>query len=96
MSEDNSGHDLLHQLRIDRAQRDDDESRPRWPWIVGAVMVVLIIAGGIAAFALRGHAATVETSTAVAAASSGDAAVLQATGYVVARRQATISAQIIG
>ncbi|MBU6417660.1 MAG: biotin/lipoyl-binding protein, partial [Xanthomonadaceae bacterium] len=96
MNDNRSGGDLLHELRIDRAQRDDDESRPRWPWIVGAVMVVLIIAGGVAAFALRGHAATVETSTAVAAASSGDAAVLQATGYVVARRQATISAQIIG
>src|SRR6185312_13056072 len=39
---------------------------------------------------------TVETSTAVAAASSSDAAVLQATGYVVARRQATVAAQIIG
>ncbi len=96
MSEDNSGHDLLHQLRIDRAQRDDDGSRPRWPGVVGAVMGVLIIAGGVAASARRGHAATVETSTAVAAASSSDAAVLQATGYVVARRQATISAQIIG
>jgi RND family efflux transporter MFP subunit len=95
VSDDNS-HDLLHELRIDRAQRDDDGSRPRWPWIVGAVIVVLILAGGVAAFALRGHAATVETSTAVAAASSSDAAVLQATGYVVARRQATIAAQIIG
>jgi RND family efflux transporter MFP subunit len=95
VSDDHSSHDLLHELRIDRAQRDDD-SRPRWPWIVGAVIVVLILAGGGAAFTLRGHAATVETSTAVAAASSSDAAVLQATGYVVARRQATISAQIIG
>ena len=91
-----SNNDLLHQLRIDRGQRDDDESRPRWPWIAGAIVAVLLIGGGIAAFALRGHAATVETSTAVAAASSSDAAVLQATGYVVARRQATISAQIIG
>ena len=95
MSDDHSSHDLLHELRIDRAQRDD-ELRPRWPWLVAAVIVVLVLAGGVAAFALRGHAATVETSTAVAAASSNDAAVLQATGYVVARRQATISAQIIG
>lgn len=95
MSDDHSSHDLLQELRIDRAQRDD-ESRPRWPWIVAAVIVVLILAGGVAAFALRGHAATVETSTAVAAAASSDAAVLQATGYVVARHEATISAQLIG
>lgn len=94
MSEDHS-QDLLHELRIDRAQRDD-ESRPRWPWVLGAVVVVLILAGGAAAFALRGRAATVATSTAVAAASSGDAAVLQATGYVVARHEATVSAQLIG
>ena len=96
VSDERSGDDLLHQLRIDRAQRDDDESRSRWPWIVGAVVVVLVIAGVAAAFTLRGQATTVETSTAVTAASSGDTAVLQATGYVVARRQATISAQIIG
>ncbi len=96
MSEERSSDDLLRQLRIDRAQRDDGESRPRWPWIVGIAVVVLIIAGVAAAFALRGQATPVTTATAVTAASSGDAAVLQATGYVVARRQATISAQIIG
>jgi RND family efflux transporter MFP subunit len=96
VSDNNPDHDLLHELRIDRAQRDDDGSRPRWPWIVGIVVVVLVIGAGAAIFALRGHAQTVETSTAVAAASSGDAAVLQATGYVVARRQATVAAQIVG
>ena len=96
MSDERSSDDLLHQLRIDRAQRDDDESRPRWPWVVGIAIAIVIIAGVVAAFALRGRAATVETSTAVAAASGNDAAVLQATGYVVARREATISAQIIG
>lgn len=96
VSDDKSDHDLLHELRIDRAQRDDDESPRRWPWVVGAVVVVLILAGGAAAYALRGHAATVATSTAVVAAAGDNAAVLQATGYVVARRQATISAQVIG
>lgn len=96
MSDENSGHDLLHELRIDRAQRDDDESPRRWPWIAGAVIVVLVLAGGAAAFVLRDHAVTVATSTAVVAGSGSDAAVLQATGYVVARRQATISAQVIG
>lgn len=96
MSDDKSDHDLLHELRIDRAQRDDDESPRRWRWAVAAVVVVLILAGGAAAFALRDHAVTVATSTAVATGSSSNAAVLQATGYVVARRQATISAQVIG
>ncbi|MGH8190779.1 MAG: efflux RND transporter periplasmic adaptor subunit [Rhodanobacteraceae bacterium] len=97
MNDQKSDNDLLHELRIDSAQRDDDESRgPRWPWIVGIVIAVLI-AAGIAALVLRPKAVTVQTATAVALSAAGsDAAVLQATGYVVARRQATIAAQIIG
>ena len=95
MNDNRSDNDLLHELRIDRGQRDDDESPRRWPWIVGAVIVVLVVAGVVAGFVLHGRAVTVATSTAVAAASSNDAAVLQATGYVVARRQANVSAQII-
>ncbi|HET7561215.1 MAG TPA: efflux RND transporter periplasmic adaptor subunit [Rhodanobacteraceae bacterium] len=97
MSEGDSGKDLLHQLRIDSTQRDDDDSRgPRWPWIVGIIALV-VVAAVVAVFALRSKAVTVQTTTAVALASAGsDAAVLQATGYVVARRQATVAAQIIG
>lgn len=96
MNDSDSSKDLLHELRIDRDQRDDDDSRrPRWSWIAG-IVIVLLIAVGIAAFALRGRDVAVETTTAVAASSSHDAAVLQATGYVVARRQAAVSAQIIG
>ncbi|HEX5960673.1 MAG TPA: efflux RND transporter periplasmic adaptor subunit [Rhodanobacteraceae bacterium] len=97
MSDNDSSKDLLHELRIGRGQRDDDDSHgPRWPWIVG-IVVVILIAAGVAAFALRSKAVTVQTATAVALSSAGsDAAVLQATGYVVARRKATVAAQIIG
>jgi len=96
VSDGDSGKDLLHELRIDRGQRDDGSHGPRWPWIV-AIVVVVLAAAAIAAFALRARAVPVETATAVALSSAGnDAAVLQATGYVVARRQATVSAQITG
>jgi RND family efflux transporter MFP subunit len=97
VSDGDSGKDLLHELRIESGQRDDDESRgPRWPWIV-AIVVVILAAAAVAAFALRSRAVPVETATAVALSSAGnDAAVLQATGYVVARREATVSAQITG
>lgn len=90
--------DLLKQLRIDREQREDDGAQAaRWPWIVGAAVLVLLVAVGIAVYALRGSAVAVEPVTAIAPAANSDAgAVLQATGYVVARRQATVSAQITG
>ncbi|MBS0433157.1 MAG: efflux RND transporter periplasmic adaptor subunit [Proteobacteria bacterium] len=90
--------DLLKQLRIERGQREDDGARrPRWPWIVGAVVVLVLIAAAAAVYALRSEAVEVQVATAVAPAAAGDsAAVLQATGYVVARREATVSAQITG
>jgi len=88
--------DLLKQLRIERGQRDDETRAPRWPWIAGIVALVLI-AAGVAAYALRSRAVEVQVVSAVApAADSGAGAVLQATGYVVARREATVSAQITG
>lgn len=65
------------------------------PWIIG-VAVVLLVAAGVAAIVFRARAISVVTTTAVAASSSNNTAVLQATGYVVARRQATVSAQITG
>jgi RND family efflux transporter MFP subunit len=89
--------DLLKQLRIERDQREDGGERPpRWPWIAGIVVALLVIAGA-AAYLLRARAVEVQAVTAVAPAAQADAgAVLQATGYVVARREATVSAQITG
>lgn len=90
--------DLLKELRIERAHRDDhDGGAPRWPWVVGIVIVLLALAGGAAWWLLGTRAVVVQTAVAAApSTASGSAAVLQATGYVTARRQATVSAQIIG
>ncbi|WP_426702059.1 efflux RND transporter periplasmic adaptor subunit [Rhodanobacter sp. Col0626] len=90
--------DLLKELRIERHQREDHAGGPaRWPWIVAAAVVLLGLLGG-AGWMLLGHRAiTVQTAAAVAPSAGGEAgAVLQATGYVTARRQATVSAQITG
>lgn len=90
---------LLNELRIPRDQRDDDGSRkpPRWPWIVGALLMVLILLGGGAWWFLNERPVAVQAADAVAPASGRAAgAVLQATGYVTARRQATVSTQITG
>ncbi|HET7299491.1 MAG TPA: efflux RND transporter periplasmic adaptor subunit [Oleiagrimonas sp.] len=90
--------DLLKELRIERAHRDDhDESPRRWPWLVLALVVLLtVVAGGLWWWS-QARAVEVHTVTAVApSAGNAQGAVLQATGYVTARRKATVSAQIVG
>lgn len=90
--------DLLKELRIEKHQREDHGQGPgRWPWIAGGVVVAVALLG-LAGWLLMGTRATeVQTAQAQSAASNTAAgAVLQATGYVTARRQATVSAQITG
>lgn len=64
--------------------------RRAW-WIVGALVVA-----GFALVALRGKPVAVETVTAAAPSGSGRAAVLNASGYVVARRLATVASKVTG
>jgi RND family efflux transporter MFP subunit len=91
--------DLLQQLRIDRGE-ERSTSRGSRVWIgvvVALVVLVALAAGGWWWFA-GGKTFEVGAATAVAPAGngSGPLAVLQATGYVTARREATVSAQITG
>ncbi len=90
--------DLLKELRIERHQREDHGGGPaRWPWMVGALAIVLVLMGGAGWFWLSHRAVPVQVAQAVSLGTDSDAgAVLQATGYVTARRQATVSAQITG
>src|SRR6266850_2619304 len=86
--------DLLSQLRI---ERDGQPARSRVRLLV-AIAVLLIVAGGGLWYAL-GRVAVPTVRTAVArdaGPSAGPASVLDATGYVTARRQATVSAKITG
>src|SRR5512140_158988 len=82
----------LDQLRIDRPAED---VRPRRPWLIAIVVAVLVIALLLLGLALREGAAAVTVTVAKPLATSrGGSAVLNATGYVTARRQATVSAKI--
>jgi RND family efflux transporter MFP subunit len=92
---------LLSQLHISRRHREDARSGGRrglWLALAGVLAVALF---GLAAwYQFSPRAMAVQTATAVAPGAGGGpaagAAVLQATGYVTARRQATVSTQITG
>jgi multidrug efflux pump subunit AcrA (membrane-fusion protein) len=89
--------DLLNQLRIDNRHREQSGASKRWPWVVAAIGVLAVLAVGAGFFFFGGQRFEVEAATAVAPTAGGsDTAVLQATGYVTARREATVSAQITG
>jgi RND family efflux transporter MFP subunit len=60
------------------------------------VAVVLVLAGLAIASALRPKVLTVETAAATAPSASGRVTVLNASGYVVARRIATVASKVTG
>ena len=89
---------MLDELKIDRGTAVAPPARPmRW-------FILLAVAGGIAFvvwFVIFSKADPVPVAAPVVAAPSAvkqavDGSVLDATGYVVARRQATVSAKITG
>jgi RND family efflux transporter MFP subunit len=93
--------DLVKQLRIASDDREDAGTGhdARIAWIVGgaAAAVVALAAAGGAWWWFAARALPVQTAVATASGSGATAgAVLQATGYLTARRRATVSAQITG
>jgi RND family efflux transporter MFP subunit len=86
--------ELLKELRIDR-------SAPPPPrtglWIGLGIAAAVLLAAVVAWVLLRGAGAVeVRTGSVTAVGGAGSASVLDATGYVVARRMATVSAKITG
>jgi RND family efflux transporter MFP subunit len=84
---------LLGQLKIDRSFKPERRKLP-WKWL----LLGLALLSALAVVVLRAAPTPLVKVVAARAASSGDGAgsVLDATGYVVARRQATVSAKITG
>lgn len=94
----NTSADLLKELRIDRKAPPPEPTSRRGLWITLGVIVALL-ALAAAGWALFGREKPIEVRTAptVAMGNGGSAAsVLDASGYVVARRMATVSAKITG
>ena len=89
---------LLGQLRIERGAEPSGPAPGRRTWIIGGVVALIVLLGGGAWLALSARGA-LPVHTAVAQSLGGGgagASVLDATGYVTARREATVSAQITG
>jgi len=89
---------LLNRLRIEGELRESDGGGPpRWVWVAVAAVLVLLLVAGAAWWYFGARPVEVQTAPAMAPGGAGaSAAVLQATGYVTARRKATLSAQITG
>ncbi|MGE8262618.1 MAG: efflux RND transporter periplasmic adaptor subunit, partial [Stenotrophomonas sp.] len=94
----NASAELLKELRIDRKAGSPPPSPPRrGRWIVLAI-VLLIVLAGLAWFVFGRERPITATTAPVVAIQQGGASssVLDASGYVVARRMATVSAKITG
>ena len=88
--------EALNSLRMDRAGTAVLERRPRRRLLWPAVGIAVLLLGGVA---LYWRSATTPQVLAVSVQASGggaQAAVLNASGYVVARRLATVSSKVTG
>ncbi|MFL6198606.1 MAG: efflux RND transporter periplasmic adaptor subunit [Thermoanaerobaculia bacterium] len=86
----------LEGLRIDRSGTEE-RGGPGWKLWLALAVVLLAIGGGAWAWLKLPRAVEVRTATARAASSGAAAgAVLDASGYVTARRQATVSSKVTG
>lgn len=84
----------LDDLRIERSERPASASRP-WP----ALLIAAVLIAGLAVWWFK-RSPAIEVRTAVASeiagAASSDRTVLNASGYVTARRAATVSSKVTG
>lgn len=91
-----SNTDLLKSLKIDRSAPPPASKRGLW---IALAVVAALLALGLAGWALFGRdkGIVVQTADVVAIGNGGgSASVLDATGYIVARRMATVSSKITG
>jgi RND family efflux transporter MFP subunit len=78
-----------------RIARPAEEARRRTPWMVVVPILILLLAFGAWALTRKG-AKEVTVAPAKAGTASSRGAVLNASGYVTARRQATVSSKVTG
>lgn len=90
----NNKSELLSQLRIDRDA--NSPGRAVWPWIAGGIIALLLLIGGYRVLSDSTPMPVKIQMARMATVDSSSASVLDATGYVVARRQANVSSKVTG
>jgi RND family efflux transporter MFP subunit len=96
MSPESDKAHLIHQLRIDRSEREDTAASHRRWWLPAVIAIAVIAAGAVVLYTHDRVVAVSEATAVAASAGAAPAAILQATGYVTAEREATVSSQIPG
>lgn len=89
---------LLNQLRIDRSQPPSSGGHGKW-WATGIVVIIIAVSALWYLMLPSGVPITTAVAQAVtssAAATSAGPSLLDASGYIVARRQATVSSKVTG
>ena len=86
--------DRLSELKIDRSEQPQEPRR--WPWILAGVVVAAAVVGFMLRAILNGPIDVTAETVRLTQTGSGASSVLDASGYVVARRQATVSSKIAG
>jgi RND family efflux transporter MFP subunit len=85
----------LSQLTIDRTLARSPRARRRWwPWLAGAAAAIAVVAAAF--FGFGGGQTTVETAPVTTAYPSQAVTLLNATGYVVAQRKASVASKATG
>ena len=88
----NRPQEMLEQLRIERRPGAKGTKRRKWPWFAGGIAVLL----GLFVVMGMNRPVPVDTAPALDAADPANASVLDASGYIVARRIATVSSKVTG
>jgi RND family efflux transporter MFP subunit len=90
---------LLTQLRIDRSEEIQDDNTRRIVLWIGSVVLVIALAAGLWWFVFRPSGVPVQVAVVRASSNTSPAAagsLLDASGYVVARRLATVASKTTG
>ena len=85
----------LSSLKIDRSENNSDKSKSKY-FIYALVVIIIAVAGYFIVNSFSGQAIEVKMTTVVMQSPGVSSAVLTASGYVVAQRQASVSSKGTG